>query len=131
MPLRDVELALATVLQSAGHGSMEATPPTLYAGPFPSTSPDDIVAVRTAQGDGVRDYLGGGGLVPAEVQVLVRGRVREATRVRAAACWAALHQASVAGYAMVRAGGAGPTEMPRDGNGRFVFVFTVVAHYSL
>lgn len=132
MTPRDVELELAQLLEAAGLGvSMTASPPTLYAGRFPVTGPDRLVCVRHTGGVG-EVYLGGGGLLEPDVQVVVRGE-REAyteTRALAVATWTALHLARAPGYVSVQCEGAGPVQQPPDEKGRPRFSFNLVARHN-
>jgi len=129
---RDVELELAQYLDAAGLGvTTGGNPPSLYAGPFPVDGPDKLVCVRFTGGEGGA-YLGGGGLLEPECQVVVRGLrgAVTATRELAVACWTALHLARVPGYVSVWCEGAGPLAQPPDDRQRPRFSFNVVARHS-
>ncbi|QSQ24855.1 hypothetical protein JY651_07910 [Pyxidicoccus parkwayensis] len=131
MTPRDVEQELAEYLNAAGLGvSTTGNSPSLYAGRFPVDGPDQLVCVRFTGGDGGA-YLGGGGLLEPECQVVVRGHrgAVTATRELAVACWAALHVARVPGYVSVWCEGAGPVEQSPDDKQRPRFSFNVVARY--
>ena len=73
--LRDVELDLAGIIEAASLGvSMNANQPSLYAGPFPSSAPQTMIAVRFAGGDDSEDFITtGNALFSPEAQVQVRG----------------------------------------------------------
>jgi hypothetical protein len=129
---RDIELELAQHLDSAALGvSTIGNPPTLYAGHFPVTGPDRLLCVRHTGGD-KDEYLGGGGLLAPDLQVVVRGNREEysATRELAVAAWAALHQTRLPGIVDVRCEGAGPVYQGPDANGRPRFSFTCTARYT-
>lgn len=132
MTPRDVEMDLARFLESAGLNlSTTSDPPTLYAGQYAESSPDQLVLVRHVGGEGSQ-YLGSrrGYLVP-DVQVVVRGHRERitATRELAVQCWAVLHMARIPGLVSVTCDGAGPIAQPPDVNGRPRFSFNVTASY--
>jgi hypothetical protein len=131
--LRDVELDIATLLQAAGLGlSMSANPPTLYAGPFPESAPDLMVAVRFAGGPESEDYIvRGQSLFSPEAQVLVRGTPGKYDEARALALqvFEALHLPSQSGYLTIKPEGAGPAYLGVDENHRHRFQVDVAAVY--
>jgi hypothetical protein len=133
MPLKDVELDVATVLQAASIGSMSASPPTLYAGPFPNTAPDAMVAVAELSDPGEDlEQLGGGGRLALvhELTVQVRGprSLFAPAKAKAVAAWEALREVTPADYVWWRPTGK-PVNLGQDDMGRWRFSFTLRVEY--
>jgi hypothetical protein len=134
MALKDCEMDVAELLEEAGVGSTSTTPPTLYAGPFPSTGPDALVNVQdVGAGEGAEQLLGGGGRVALapEVTVRVRGVRHQYAEARTAAfaAWQALWEARPEGYVRMVPLGSGPGYVGPDEVGRHRFSFTVRCEY--
>lgn len=140
LALKDVELDVATwlaglpalvpglTLQLGGAGQ------NLWAGPMGDAAGNPrSVSVRFTGGD-TEDFLGGGGTVAAELQVLVRGEVRQYTRALelARALWQAMHlpASPPPGYVQLLCEGAGPSSLGPDAQQRERFVFTAIATYT-
>ncbi|WP_224364224.1 minor capsid protein [Hyalangium versicolor] len=134
MPLRDVELDVATLLEAAGLGSMSSNPPTLYAGPFPASAPEILISCLSSGGETPEDYLAGTSRAyfRPEVTVRVRGPREKyrATLQRALDAWEALYGVQTPEYVLVKAQGAGPAYLGPDENGRHRFSFTVQLAYT-
>lgn len=136
MAPRDVELDVATLLQAAGHGSLSGNPPTLYAGPFPATAPDAMIACLASGGEQPAKYLGGDGtaVYRPKVTVLVRGARGAGSyanaRQRSCNAWQSLYEAQRSTYLQFLMQEPQPNFLGRDENGRPQFSFTVQLEYS-
>lgn len=131
--LRDVELELAGVLNTAGLTGVSFGAGNLFAGPM-NTDAGLAIAVRESSGETEMFIADAHGLLSTTVQVLVRGTEGsyQTTRQLAIAAWEALWlpAGGVAGYVVVRSQGTGPVSLGPNPNGEFVFVFDVVATYE-
>ncbi|QRK06049.1 hypothetical protein JQX13_38885 [Archangium violaceum] len=135
MRLRDIELDVATLLEAAGLGTLSGDTPTLYPGPFPTSAPDEMIAVIDAGGDPPEKYLADTGLSLHRdmVTVLVRGTRApgsdKETGDRARAAWSALYDLQPDGYVRVEPTEGRPTRQTPDDEGRPRWVFSVELEY--
>ena len=133
--LKDVELDVTRLLEAAGLGTLADGLPTLYAGPFPPTAPEQFISCRLATSEKVEKYLANSGtaLHRCTVTVLVRG-VRgpdgyTTSRELACAAWGALYDRHPEGYVHVDAEDGGPTYLGEDEEGRPRWSLTIGAEY--
>lgn len=135
MSLRDVELDVTLLLEAAGLGSTSSNPPTLFAGPFPASAPDALIACRHSGAEKPEKYLANTGLAlhRETVTVLVRGTRKPGSYVtdgaRARTAWSALFDLHPDEYELVDPEDGAPRYLGEDEEQRPRWSFTVELEY--
>ena len=130
--MRDSELDVATILDTVP-GLTAGT--NLFAGPIPTTPPDQFVCARytTGEKDGAIGEADGAPIAyRVTVQVIVRGaRMKyKETLDLALACFEALTHTTQSSYHYLCPVGGGPSYAGVDENSRHKFAFDVELEYS-
>ena len=131
--LRDTEMDVAQVIESATITGINFASGSLFAGPMPDVgAPDQVVACRLASGT-ADHYVGkDSGLFTAEVQVMVRGNAGEyaATHQLARTCFEAVWNPVAVGIDQMLPEGVAANYLGPDENHRPVFTFIVNVTFS-
>lgn len=135
MSLRDCELDTAKLLEAAGLGSLADGEPNLFAGPFPTSAPDRMIACRRSGAEPPEPYISNTRLhIHREtVTVLVRGTAEPGSYTDsgnlARAAWSALFEVRPPEYIRVLAEDGGPTYLGSDDAQRPQWSFTIGLEY--
>ncbi len=135
MRLRDAEVDVAKLLEAAGLGTLAPPHPTLFAGPYPASAPDALIACRHSGAEKPEKYLANTGLAYHRESVTVQVRGTRApdgyaeSGARARAAWSALFDVHPDEYVLVDPEDGGPTYLGEDEEQRPRWSFTVGLEY--
>jgi hypothetical protein len=133
--LRDAEVDVAKLLEAAGLGTLAPPHPTLFAGPYPASAPDALIACRHSGAEKPEKYLANTGLAYHRESVTVQVRGTRApdgyaeSGARARAAWSALFDVHPDEYVLVDPEDGGPTYLGEDEEQRPRWSFTVGLEY--